>query len=121
MSKVIRQVAATDHYLAVFDKHTGRTLYLGRTRRIASTEQRIVLYAKDRGCTLPGCAAPGYHCEVHHSTPTGPTTDNHVDDVPWPAAGTTASSKPAAGGPENAKTAAPNGSLHHTWTQARPA
>jgi hypothetical protein len=23
-------------------------------------------HSKDRGCTRPGCDAPGYHCEVHH-------------------------------------------------------
>jgi hypothetical protein len=28
--------------------------------------QRIVLYAKDRGCTAPGCTVPGYYSEVHH-------------------------------------------------------
>jgi hypothetical protein len=54
------------HYLAVFDEHSSRPLYLGRTRRIASPDQRIVLYAKDRGCTHPGCDVPGYWCEVHH-------------------------------------------------------
>jgi hypothetical protein len=25
-----------------------------------------MLDAKDRGCTRPGCNAPGYKCEVHH-------------------------------------------------------
>jgi hypothetical protein len=24
-----------------------------------------VLYAKDRGCSAPGCDVPGYYCEVH--------------------------------------------------------
>src|SRR5271156_172144 len=28
--------------------------------------QRIVLYAKDRGCSAPGCDVAGYYCEVHH-------------------------------------------------------
>jgi hypothetical protein len=28
--------------------------------------QRVVLYAKDRGCTAPGCDVPGYWTEVHH-------------------------------------------------------
>lgn len=27
-----------------------------------------LLYAKDHGCTTPGCDAPGYYCEVHHVT-----------------------------------------------------
>jgi hypothetical protein len=26
------------------------------------------LYATDRGCSAPGCATPGYYCEVHHIT-----------------------------------------------------
>ncbi len=67
MSQVIRQASAAHHYLAVFDDHTECPLYLGRSRRLASTAQRIVLYAKDRGCTFPGCTAPAYHSEVHHS------------------------------------------------------
>jgi hypothetical protein len=25
-----------------------------------------MLYAKDRGCTKPGCDAPAYHSQVHH-------------------------------------------------------
>ena len=54
------------HYLSIFDGVTGRALWLGRTKRIASPDQRIVLHAKDRGCTHPGCDMPGYLCEVHH-------------------------------------------------------
>ena len=67
MSEVIRQAAAAHHYLAVFDEHTAEPLYLGRAKRLASTAQRIVLYAKDRGCTRPGCTAPAYHSQVHHA------------------------------------------------------
>ena len=63
---LIRMASHAYHYLAVFDEHSSRPLYLGRTRRIASPDQRIVLYAKDRGCTHPGCDVPGYWCEVHH-------------------------------------------------------
>jgi len=66
MRDVIRMAGHAWHYLAVFDEHSQRPLYLGRTRRIASPDQRVVLYAKDRGCTHPGCDAPGYWCEVHH-------------------------------------------------------
>jgi hypothetical protein len=66
MSDVIRMARHAYHYLAVFDEHSSRPLYLGRSRRIATPDQRIVLYAHDRGCTHPGCDAPGYWCEVHH-------------------------------------------------------
>jgi hypothetical protein len=76
MRDLIRMARHSYHYLAVFDQHSSRPLYLGRTRRIASPDQRIVLYAKDRGCTHPGCDVPGYWCEVHH-----------IDD--WAAGGLT--------------------------------
>ncbi|OBF57772.1 maturase [Mycobacterium sp. 852002-53434_SCH5985345] len=77
MRDVIRMASHAYHYLAVFDEHSGRPLYLGRTRRIATPDQRVVLYAKDRGCTHPGCDAPGYWCEVHHldDWSTGGVTD----------------------------------------------
>ncbi|OBF93845.1 maturase, partial [Mycobacterium sp. 852002-51163_SCH5372311] len=68
IADLIRMAAHAHHYLAVFDDHTNRPLYLGRTRRIASPDQRVVLYATDRGCTHPGCDAPGYYSEVHHTT-----------------------------------------------------
>lgn len=74
---LIRMARHAHHYLAVFDEHSNRPLYLGRTKRIASPDQRVVLYAKDRGCTHPGCDAPGYWSEVHHvdEWATGGVTD----------------------------------------------
>jgi hypothetical protein len=64
---LIRMAAKAIHYLAVFDDHTGRPLYLGRQKRIATADQRLICYARDRGCTRPNCVESGYHCEVHHS------------------------------------------------------
>ncbi|MEE6139067.1 HNH endonuclease signature motif containing protein [Mycobacterium sp. 050128] len=64
MSDVIRLARDAYHYLAVFDDAKPVALY--HTKRLASAGQRIVLYAKDRGCTRPGCDVPGYWCEVHH-------------------------------------------------------
>lgn len=77
MRDVIRMGSHAYHYLVVFDEHSSRPLYLGRSRRIASPDQRVVLYAHDRGCTHPGCDAPGYWCEVHHLNEwaAGGTTD----------------------------------------------
>jgi Domain of unknown function (DUF222) len=62
---LIRNAAEAYHYLAIFDGD-GKALHLGRSRRTASPAQRIVLYARDRGCTKPGCTAAGYRCQVHH-------------------------------------------------------
>ncbi|MFW3115656.1 hypothetical protein MHAE_17997, partial [Mycobacterium haemophilum DSM 44634] len=66
MSDVIRLARHARHYLAIFDK--GKALALYHTKRLASPGQRIVLYAKERGCSAPGCTVPGYYCEVHHVT-----------------------------------------------------
>ena len=67
MSDVIRLASHSHHHLVVFNSHVEVPLYLGRTRRTASPGQRIVLHAKDRGCTFPGCTVPGYGCQVHHA------------------------------------------------------
>jgi Domain of unknown function (DUF222) len=77
MSDVIRLARHARHYLAIFDK--GKAIGLYHTKRLASPGQRIVLYAKDRGCTRPGCDIPGYKCEVHHideGASCGPTDVN---------------------------------------------
>jgi hypothetical protein len=67
MQDLIRMAASAIHYLAVFDDHTERPLYLGRQKRVASADQRLICYARDRGCTRPNCLESGYRCEVHHS------------------------------------------------------
>ncbi|MEZ0051779.1 hypothetical protein ABIA30_002787 [Mycobacterium sp. MAA66] len=74
---LIRLASNAYCYLAVFDKHTNIPLYLGRTRRSASAGQRIMMFARDRGCTRPGCTAPASRCQAHHLTPwkRGGTTD----------------------------------------------
>jgi hypothetical protein len=66
MRDLIRMASHAYHYLCVFDKHTERAIYLGRSKRIASADQRIVLHGKERGCSAPGCDVPGYLTEVHH-------------------------------------------------------
>ena len=79
MSDVIRLAGHAHHYLAIFDN--GKALALYHTKRIASPAQRLVLYAKDRGCTFPGCPVPANLCETHHNNPyaTNPVTD--VNDL----------------------------------------
>ncbi|OBK36312.1 hypothetical protein A5658_06600 [Mycobacterium sp. 1245111.1] len=67
MSDVIRLAQHAHHYLAIFDR--GKALALYHTKRLASPAQRIMLHARDRGCSHPGCTVPGYLCEVHHCTP----------------------------------------------------
>ncbi|WP_249384548.1 HNH endonuclease signature motif containing protein [Nocardia uniformis] len=66
MRDLLRLAAHARHYLAVFDNDTGRPLYLGRSKRFGTVDQRIVLHARDIGCTFPGCGKPGYLCQTHH-------------------------------------------------------
>ncbi|MDA4108433.1 13E12 repeat family protein [Mycolicibacterium holsaticum] len=77
MRDLIRMAAGAIHYLAVFDDHSERPIYLARQKRIATADQRIICYSRDGGCTRPNCLAPGYHSEVHHATDwsAGGTTD----------------------------------------------
>src|SRR6202020_1449128 len=79
MSDVIRLGSHAHHYLAIFDN--GKALALYHTKRLASPAQRIVLYAKDRGCTAPGCDVPGYFTEVHHNTPWAKIHTTDVNDL----------------------------------------
>ncbi|GLP73875.1 hypothetical protein TUM20983_09850 [Mycobacterium antarcticum] len=67
INDVIRLASHANHYLAVFDRATGSALNLFRARRIASPAQRIMLIARDGGCTKPGCTVPAYGSQVHHA------------------------------------------------------
>ncbi|OBH67968.1 hypothetical protein A5682_12315, partial [Mycobacterium mantenii] len=79
MSDVIRLARHAHHYLAIFNK--GKPLALYHAKRLASPGQRIVLYAKDRGCTAPGCDVAGYYCEVHHVEDWANTYRTDIDQL----------------------------------------
>lgn len=79
MSDVIRWAGHAHHYLAIFDH--GKALALYHTKRLASPAQRIMLYARDRGCTKPGCDAPAYHSQVHHVRGWTATRRTDIDDL----------------------------------------
>ena len=67
INDVIRLAGHANHWLAVFDKATGQALDLFRTRRVASPAQRMMLIARDGGCTKPSCPVPAYGAQVHHA------------------------------------------------------
>ncbi|OMC43669.1 hypothetical protein A5745_17490 [Mycobacterium sp. IS-2888] len=79
MSDVIRMAGHAHHYLAIFDR--AKPLALHHTKRLASPAQRIMLYARDRGCTRPGCDAPAYHSQVHHVRGWARTRRTDIDDL----------------------------------------
>ncbi len=44
----------------------GEALWLGRSKRLATRPQRLVMAVRDRGCVA--CGAPFSHTQAHHST-----------------------------------------------------
>ena len=85
MSDVIRLASHAHHYLCIFDE--GKAIALYHTKRLASPGQRIVLYAKDRGCSHPGCDVAGYWCEAHHCTPYAQCHTTDVNDLTFGCGG----------------------------------
>jgi len=65
---VLRMANQADIVPAVLTR-TGAVLDLGRTRRIASPSQTLALYARDAGCSFPGCDRAPEWCERHHLIP----------------------------------------------------
>ncbi len=43
----------------------GALLDLGRSQRLATATQKTALLARDGGCVIPGCTAPGDACDAH--------------------------------------------------------
>ena len=64
---VLRLGGHANHHLAVFDGVTGVALNLYRTKRTASAAQRIMLIARDGGCTKSCCTVGAYGSQVHHA------------------------------------------------------
>ncbi|HTM85861.1 MAG TPA: DUF222 domain-containing protein, partial [Mycobacterium sp.] len=67
------------NYLAIFDGAKPLALY--HTKRLASPAQRIMLYAKNGGCTRPGCSVSPYYCEVHHINEWAKSRRTHIDEL----------------------------------------
>ncbi|MFN8090247.1 MAG: HNH endonuclease signature motif containing protein [Mycobacterium sp.] len=86
VKELIRLAAPAYHYLTIFDGITGRALWLGRTKRIASPDQRIVLYAKDRGCSHPGCDIPDTCAKSTTSTTGPPGGPTDIDNLTFACA-----------------------------------
>lgn len=66
VSDLVQMAADSVPYLAVFAGVSGRPLWLGRGRRLASKDQRLMVFARDRGCTGLGCSAPFARTQAHH-------------------------------------------------------
>jgi hypothetical protein len=69
MPDLIRLAEHAHHYLVVYRHHTAEPLYMGRSKRLATKAQRLLLYNRDRGCTRPGCTEAANRCQAHHANP----------------------------------------------------
>jgi hypothetical protein len=78
-AQALRMAAHAHHYLYIYDEKCGRPIFLGRSQRLASADQRIVLHAIDGGCTMPGCDQSAYHCQVHHLIEWSPDGTTDID------------------------------------------
>jgi hypothetical protein len=81
ITDVLRMAAHAYNYLLVFDKAKRCELYRGRSTRLATPAQRLVLYATERGCTRPGCDVPAQWCQVHHVTDWARGGPTDIDNV----------------------------------------
>jgi hypothetical protein len=77
----VRSMADQAEAYYAFMDCNGAVLNLGRTRRIATRSQSAALYARDGGCSFPGCGTAPEWSERHHVIPWidgGPTDLNNL-------------------------------------------
>jgi len=63
----VERRACADGYLPILFDDCGRALDLGRTQRLFSEKQRVVLAAIWGGCAVAGCDRPPSWTEAHHA------------------------------------------------------
>jgi hypothetical protein len=61
------RLAAEGSVLPEILSDAGGILAYGRGRRLGSRGQRKALFARDRGCTFPGCSRTAAQSEIHHA------------------------------------------------------
>jgi hypothetical protein len=62
------RLAADGNVLPAVLDDAGGILAYGNTRRLAAPGMRKALFARDRGCTFPGCDRSAARSEIHHAT-----------------------------------------------------
>lgn len=76
---VRRHVCESGYVPLLFDDN-GRALDLGRTQRLHTPKQRLVIATRDGGCLVPDCDRPASWCEYHHITEYSKGGDTSVND-----------------------------------------
>ncbi|WP_157749429.1 HNH endonuclease signature motif containing protein [Jatrophihabitans sp. GAS493] len=63
------ELADQSEIVATTLSRSGGVLDVGRTKRCATPTMRLALFARDRGCSFPGCSMPALWTEAHHVRP----------------------------------------------------
>jgi len=63
--ETVKRLLCDCSFATVFEDENGQPLDVGRKQRVVSTPLRRALYARDRGCTFPGCHRKRY-LDGHH-------------------------------------------------------
>jgi hypothetical protein len=63
--ETVKRLLCDCSFATVFEDENGQPLDAGRKQRVVSTPLRRALYARDRGCTFPGCPRKR-HVHGHH-------------------------------------------------------
>ena len=98
------RLAAEGHVLPAILNDCGGILAYGRGRRIGSLGQRKALFARDRGCTFPGCTRTAAQSEIHHAIDWANGGPTDLDNLAM-AAGTTTQRLREGGGGRSCSTA----------------
>jgi hypothetical protein len=75
------RLAADGHLLPAILNDAGGILAYGTGRRIAATGQRKAVFARDRGCTFPGCTRTAAQSEIHHATDWALGGETNLDNL----------------------------------------
>jgi hypothetical protein len=63
--ETVKRLACDGSLIALVEDEAGTPVALGRKKRVVSSALRRLLWARDRGCTFPGCHRRRY-AEAHH-------------------------------------------------------
>ncbi|MEL4183121.1 HNH endonuclease [Corynebacterium bovis] len=80
VGSLIESTLATDLYLQVLD-FQGRSLWLGRSRRLGSLDQYLALLGEEGMSTAPGSSACAARCAMHHIDGWNHGGDTDIDNL----------------------------------------
>lgn len=65
-AQMVRKIACDAAIIPMVLGSRGQPLDVGRTKRLVTPALLAALWARDKGCTYPGCGRPPQWCDAHH-------------------------------------------------------